>query len=43
MRYAGPRMMFRHPILTLYHFLDGRREEPLSDPRRQRSKSRARD
>jgi len=29
MRYAGPRMLFRHPILTLYHFIDGRREEPV--------------
>lgn len=29
MRYAGPRMLLRHPILTLYHFLDGRRDEPL--------------
>ena len=29
MRYAGPRMMVRHPILTLYHFLDGRRKEPF--------------
>lgn len=26
MRYAGPRMAYRHPILTLYHFLDGRRK-----------------
>jgi predicted amidophosphoribosyltransferase len=23
MRYAGPRMLFRHPILALFHFLDG--------------------
>jgi hypothetical protein len=29
MRYAGPRMLYRHPILTLFHFLDGRRKEPL--------------
>ncbi len=28
MRYAGPRMSYRHPILTLYHFLDGRRKPP---------------
>ena len=37
MRYSGPRMMYRHPILTLYHFLDGRRREPLGykHPRRQ--------
>ena len=29
MRYSGPRMLHRHPILTMYHFLDGRRKEPL--------------
>jgi len=28
MRYAGPRMPARHPILTLFHFLDGRRPTP---------------
>jgi predicted amidophosphoribosyltransferase len=28
MRYAGPRMPWRHPILTLFHFLDGRRPAP---------------
>jgi hypothetical protein len=22
MRYAGPRMMFLHPVLTLLHYLD---------------------
>jgi hypothetical protein len=27
MRYAGPRMMFRHPILAFYHLvIDGRRK-----------------
>jgi len=30
MRYAGPRMILRHPILTIYHFIDERRKEPLS-------------
>jgi hypothetical protein len=29
MRYSGPRMFHRHPIATLYHFLDGRRKKPL--------------
>jgi hypothetical protein len=29
MRYAGPRMLRRHPLLALYHLLDGRRKEPL--------------
>jgi hypothetical protein len=28
MRYAGPRMLWRHPILTLRHFLDSRRPVP---------------
>jgi hypothetical protein len=26
MRYAGPRMLFQHPILSLYHLLDKRRK-----------------
>jgi len=25
MRYAGPRMVLRHPVLTLFHFIDDRR------------------
>lgn len=25
MRYAGPRMIFRHPVLAVRHMLDGRR------------------
>jgi hypothetical protein len=33
MRYAGPRMPRRHPILTLFHFMDGLRKEPVR-PRR---------
>ena len=29
MRYAGPRMMFRHPKLAFYHLvIDSRREKP---------------
>ncbi|MEO8674051.1 MAG: nitrous oxide-stimulated promoter family protein [Casimicrobiaceae bacterium] len=28
MRYAGPRMMWRHPILALRHLIDGRRAAP---------------
>jgi hypothetical protein len=27
MRYAGPRMAWRHPMLSLFHFLDGRRKK----------------
>jgi hypothetical protein len=25
MRYAGPRMALRHPVLSVFHFVDGRR------------------
>jgi len=28
MRYAGPRMPYRHPVLALLHMLDGLRKEP---------------
>ena len=28
MRYAGPRMLYHHPIMTLLHMIDGRRAEP---------------
>jgi len=28
MRYAGPRMLLRHPILALLHLLDGLRRTP---------------
>ncbi len=28
MRYAGPRMPWRHPVLALLHLLDGRRAAP---------------
>ena len=26
MRYAGPRMLFRHPVLTVAHYIDGLRK-----------------
>lgn len=28
MRYAGPRMIYRHPFLAFYHLVDGLRKEP---------------
>lgn len=28
MRYAGPRMLWTHPILTVRHLLDGQRKTP---------------
>ncbi len=35
MRYAGPRMLWHHPVLALMHWLDGRRTVPEAK-RRQR-------
>jgi hypothetical protein len=29
MRYAGPRMLLRHPILAMLHLADGLRKEPV--------------
>jgi len=29
MRYAGPRMLYRHPVLALFHLIDGFRKEPV--------------
>ncbi|MEN8163906.1 MAG: nitrous oxide-stimulated promoter family protein [Acidobacteriota bacterium] len=28
MQYSGPRMFLRHPILTVYHFIDAHRTPP---------------
>ncbi|MFC2030552.1 nitrous oxide-stimulated promoter family protein [Chloroflexota bacterium] len=33
MRYAGPRMLYRHPLMTVQHLIDGRREEPVRTPK----------
>jgi hypothetical protein len=33
MRYAGPRMLYRHPIMTLQHMIDRRRKVPVRSPR----------
>jgi len=30
MRYSGPRMIYKHPLMAIRHLMDGRREEPLS-------------
>ena len=29
MRYSGPRMTYRHPILAFYHLMDGRKKAPV--------------
>jgi hypothetical protein len=34
MRYAGPRMMFRHPVMAAWHLFDGRRKEPIKPTKR---------
>ena len=34
MRYAGPRMMFRHPVMAAWHLFDGRRKEPIKPMKR---------
>jgi hypothetical protein len=28
MRYTGPRMVWRHPVLAVFHLVDGRRKAP---------------
>ena len=37
MRYAGPRMIRRHPVLALLHLLDSRRDKPVQPGRAPRS------
>jgi len=34
MRYAGPRMMVRHPVLAVLHTLDGLMRKPKSLPKK---------
>ncbi len=29
MRYAGPRMVYRHPVMAFFHYLDSFRKEPV--------------
>jgi hypothetical protein len=42
MRYAGPRMLLRHPLLTIAHLLDGHRKalHPRALTRKERMNSR---
>jgi hypothetical protein len=39
MRYAGPRMIYRHPVLAIRHMLDGRRKEPVWPPHLKRPRT----
>ncbi len=38
MRYSGPRMLWSHPIMALYHLLDSRKKSPAPSPCRQKEK-----
>ena len=33
MRFSGPRMIYRHPVATIYHLIDDRRKEPVKTAR----------
>lgn len=33
MRYSGPRMLLRHPLMTIQHLIDGRRKVPVRKKR----------
>ncbi len=32
MRYSGPRMLYRHPLLAVFHLIDGIRKKPVTLP-----------
>ncbi len=34
MRFAGPRMLWKHPVLAVFHIIDGRREATAENGRR---------
>jgi hypothetical protein len=36
MRFAGPRMLWRHPVLAVRHLVDERKEAPEPKPKRRR-------
>lgn len=39
MRWAGPRMLWRHPVLTVRHLMDGRRSAPVLREKRTAARS----
>lgn len=39
MRYAGPRMLLRHPVMAVFHLVDGARKKPTKNVRRRTSKN----
>ena len=40
MRYAGPRMLYRHPVMALQHVVDGLRKEPIRSPEAETGRAR---
>ena len=36
MRYSGPRMVYKHPIASIWHLIDRRRKEPINKKARTR-------
>lgn len=34
MRYAGPRMLYKHPVLTIFHLVHGLRTQPAGTKRK---------
>ena len=34
MRYAGPRMLWKHPVLAIFHIIDGRRKPTVENGRK---------
>lgn len=41
MQWAGPRMLLRHPLLAIFHLLDGRRPAPVLPAKPVKSEARA--
>jgi hypothetical protein len=35
MRYSGPRMLYHHPVLAIFHLIDSRRKQPIQAPEKQ--------
>ena len=35
MRYAGPRMIYKHPLMAIGHLFDGLRQEPVRSGRKE--------
>ena len=38
MRYSGPRMIYKHPVAAVWHMIDRKRKEPISQKVKSRDK-----